>query len=417
MNIRHLSILSILLTVCVMGAFARDDASAFSLHGEIHSRGSWQSRESRTDWCGLYDGLPSAPAYNRIGREMNEIASWNLSDVATRLSACWGTTAFDGFRIDVKAEAELTHFRQNTNANLGEAYFRVSKVQGPSNLSLLVGQAWHPMAKDKPDVLSVYGEAPFNPYNLSPMIDFGAAFGRFEVQIAAIGQGRFTSTGPSGRSTEYLSYAIPEILLQLSYVHDGTTLRLGADYLSPKPTIRTTYLEVPMWTTSEAHFFSYYAYAGIRIGKFNVQAKGLFTNGAEHLGTLGGYALSETYRGVQNIYTPYRTLTAWANVSYGEKLKYGLFAGYIRNLGTARPVADALRSNVWYTEGMQGIVDAVRAVPSVRYCLGGGFSAGLEYEFTLARFGSGRMTEDGLYNGDPDSVRMNRVSMSLSYRF
>ena len=37
---------------------------------------------------------------------------------------------------------------------------------------LLIGQAWHPMAADMPDIFSLEAGSPFGPFNRSPQVNF-----------------------------------------------------------------------------------------------------------------------------------------------------------------------------------------------------------------------------------------------------
>jgi hypothetical protein len=75
---------------------------------------------------------------------------------------------------------------------------------------------------------------------------------------------------------------------------------------------------------------------------------------------LGGYAVSDVTTDGNNFATEYTniaTLSAWADLVYGKKIQFGLFAGYTENLGADKDIVGA-----YYSRGMD-IASVMRLSP------------------------------------------------------
>ena len=118
-------------------------------------------------------------------------------------------------------------------------------------------------------------------------------------------------------------------------------------------------------------------------------------------------------------YTPYNSLTSFINVVYGKKYQVGIFAGYMKNLGTA----DALYNFGTPTAPSTVTPGLVPQIASI-YRVAPHFALNvsklrlvLEYELTSAKYGTGNINiNDGLYSNGIDATN-HRVQLMLMYSF
>ena len=201
-----------------------------------------------------------------------------------------------------------------------------------ARVNLQLGQAWHPLAADMPDVISLNSGAPFNPFSRTPQIKLDADLGKyFTLTASALWQMQYTSAGPEGASANYLKYAhTPEGYLGLSY-HPNTNLllRAGVDILSISPRHTGTVQDAP------------FLYLQYMYKDFSLKAKTVFAQAGEHVNLNGGYGVKRINEDGSWEYTPTRNSSSWLSLTYGKQVKGILFAGYVRNFGTK----DALATN------------------------------------------------------------------------
>ena len=152
-----------------------------------------------------------------------------------------------GAKIETDFDNGLSGSTGTANLRLRQAYMTLAK----DGLSIKFGQAWHPLAADLPDVLSLNSGAPFNPFSRTPLLNVDYRLGdRLTLNVYAIWQMQYTSAGPvegaeSGvsYSADFIKYGCtPEFFLGLSYSDGGGLVRIGADLLSIKATDNALYM-------------------------------------------------------------------------------------------------------------------------------------------------------------------------------
>ena len=92
------------------------------------------------------------------------------------------------------------------------------------NISLLVGQTWHPMFVTDivPGTVSFNTGAPFNPFSRNPQIRFTYSYDKLKFMVAALTQRDFQSNGPGGFSSSYLRNSVlPNLHGQVQFSSDG----------------------------------------------------------------------------------------------------------------------------------------------------------------------------------------------------
>ena len=131
--------------------------------------------------------------------------------------------------------------------------------------TLKVGQSWHTMAADIPDVISLNTGAPFGAFSRTPMAQLDSKFSdNWSNTFALSWQQQFPSCGPEGASTNYVKYCgIPEVYLGINYTNGPVLARIGVNETFIKPVKNGRILNETML----------FAYAQYKKGKLTVKAK------------------------------------------------------------------------------------------------------------------------------------------------
>ena len=149
---------------------------------------------------------------------------------------------------------------------------------------------------------------------------------------------------------------------------------------------------------------------------------------------MSGYGVSAFNEDGSWEYTPLQTSSTWISLSYGKKVKGVLFAGYIQNLGTVKPLApltDKYPDAEWqindntvdpsiakdystvffHKSGFDNINSMVRVTPTILYNVGK-FTLGLEYEMTGVHYG----TFDNILVKENGGSEFTKISRPVSSR-
>ena len=373
----------------------------------------------------------------------------------------WRNTEFSG-KIEADFYAGISATTpsgvKQTHAVTGTAQFRLRQAyvslgwdslrmndKDFARVDLTIGQAWHPMAADLCDAISLNSGAPFGPFNRSPQVRMDARLGKwFTLTAAGLWQMQYNSIGPDGQSAEYIAYAkTPEAYLGLSFHDKGWIVRAGADVLSIRPRHLGEALDAngnvilgtdgkPLQITVKDRITtaSPFLYLQYKKGEFSIKAKTIFAESGEHMNMNGGYGVKAINPDGSYAYTPTRTSSSWISLVYGgkvgkqedkhpQKLQGILFAGYVENLGTKDPLAvDASGAIVgYYYPRVKNMNRMWRLVPTLLYTVGK-FQLGLEYEITSVHYGmAGSTNLRGIADTDLHWVTNHRVELMTKYNF
>ncbi len=374
--------------------------------------------DSRENVAGTEDFFTYLPKDEKIvgGEDLNELSSFRFSALTSRLGVDVSGYEVEGWKAGAKIEAD---FYAGVSGVSGTALFRMRQAyltMGKGNVNLKIGQAWHPMAADMPDVISLNAGSPFNPFNRSPLVlvDYGFG-GGLSLSAAAIWQMQYNSAGPEGQLANYIKYGCtPELYLALNYKAGGFLARAGVDVLSIKP---RRFDESGVKKVSDRiTTVSPYLYLQYSEGSLMVRAKSTFAQAGEHLNLNGGYGVSAINSDGSREYVPTRNSSSWLSVRYGKKLQGVFFAGYVKNFGTAEELADA--SMLYFSKNSFSNLNSLwRLTPTVVYNLGK-IQFGLEYEITSARYGKfGASDLKALATQDLHSVTNHRLQAMVKYSF
>lgn len=414
---RTISIIALTLALSV-SVFAQDSKPSFKLYGFVRNYFTLDTRENVAGSEDFFTYLPKDRNLQADGTDANQVTTFRFAALTSRLGLDVSGYEVKGWKVGAKFEAD---FYAGLSGNTGTATFRLRQVymtMAKNDLSLKIGQAWHPMAADMPDVFSLNAGAPFGPFNRSPEVvaDYNLG-GGFTLTGAAIWQMQYTSAGPDGASANYIKYGCtPEFYLGLSYKSDNFLARAGADLLSISP---SKYVYNGKVRKNRITTFSPYLYVQYKSGDFSIKAKTTFGQAGEHMNLNGGYGVTSFGTDGSTNYTPTRNSSTWISTSYlaTPSLQLILFGGYVRNFGTKDSLIG--KDYLYFSKNSFSNMNRMwRVVPAVLYNMGK-VSFGLEWEITSAQYGSWEATtmSKGLATKDLHWVTNNRLQAMVRYSF
>ena len=404
-----------LLAASLCGSAAAQDNTnvQFKLYGFVRNLFVADSRESV---YGTGDFFYYVPKDRKMvdGVDLNSQMNYSFAALTSRIGLDVLGYQVNGWSVNGKLEADfyagVSGVTGTATLRLRQAFMTLAK----DNISIKAGQAWHPMAADMPHIFSLNTGAPFGPFSRTPEIvaDWGLGNG-LTLTTAAIWQMQYTSAGPNGASADYIKYSgIPEFYLGLSLKQGGFTGRAGVDLLS----IRPRHLDATgtKKVSDRITTFSPFLYAEYTKGLFSVKGKTIFAQAGEHMNLNGGYGVSSIGSDGTWYYTPTRNSSSWVSLTYGKKVQGVLFAGYVRNFGTAKELVGPL---YFSKNSFSNMNRMFRITPEIMFNWGK-VTLGFEYELTGVQYGSFGLGDDhGLATHDLHWVCNNRLQALLRYTF
>ncbi|MCR5534366.1 MAG: VCBS domain-containing protein [Bacteroidaceae bacterium] len=420
----------------------------FKPYGFIRNYFSVDTRENVAGTGDLFNYLPKDNLWNQteveaaasgVQREdLNAQTTMRFLSLTTRLGLDikdyrWKKTSFGG-KIEADFYAGLTGSTGTAQMRLRQAYMTLTwdslRMSGNalSRVNLLLGQTWHPMAADMPDVISLNTGAPFNPFSRTPQVKMDARLGKyFTLTASALWQMQYTSTGPEGASANYIKYAYtPECYLGLSYHPNANVLlRAGVDLLSIAPRHTGSVLnnqgqEVKVKVSDRITTFSPFLYLQYKHKDFSLKAKTIYAQAGEHMNLNGGYGISRINQDGSWEYTPTRNSSSWVSLTYGKQVKGILFAGYVRNFGTkdalATNAAGDIQGFYFSKNSFTNMNRLWRLSPTVLFTWGK-FQLGAEYEITSAQYGKNLKASNGLAETNLHWVTNHKVQIMTKFNF
>ena len=404
-----------LLAASLCGSAAAQDNTAvqFKPYGFIRNYFVVDSRESIYGTDDFFYYVPKDRNFVG-GEDLNGQTTFSYGAITSRLGLDVTGYQINGWKVAGKIEGD---FYAGLSGVTGTATFRLRQAfmtLAKDNFSLKAGQAWHPMAADMPHIFSLNTGAPFGPFSRTPEVvaDFGLG-GGFTLTAAAIWQMQYTSAGPNGASADYMKYSgIPELYLGLSLKQGGFTARAGLDMLSIRP--RHLDASGTKKVRDRITTVSPFLYAEYTEGLFSVKTKTIFAQAGEHMNLNGGYGVSSIGSDGTWYYAPTRNSSSWLSLTYGKKVQGVLFAGYVRNFGTAKELVGPL---YFSKNSFSNMNRMFRITPEIMFNWGK-VTLGFEYELTGVQYGSFGLGDDhGLATHDLHWVCNNRLQALLRYTF
>lgn len=423
MNIKRIILSAALVSLMTAGASAEESSTPkIKVYGFVRNYASFDTRESVAGTEDLFYYLPKDRDIVD-GVDLNEVNSFRFAALTSRLGVDVTGYEFKGWKMGAKIETDFYNGLSGSTGTavlrLRQAYFTLAK----DDFSLKFGQAWHPLAADLPDVLSLNSGAPINPFSRTPLLQLDYRLGdALTLSAYAIWQMQYTSAGPVEGAARGVSYSAdfikygctPEFFLGLSYSAEGALVRVGADLLSIKPRRYDTNLTKKV--SDRITTVSPFVYAQYSSGKFSVKAKTVFAEAGEHVNLNGGYAVSSFNEDGSWSYTPTRNSSSWISLIYGDRLQGIFFAGYVKNFGTAKDIVD--NDHLYFSKNsFSNMNQMYRITPTVVYNFGK-FSVGLEYELTGVEYGEwGENDRRALATQNLHWVTNHRVQLIAKFSF
>ena len=262
-----------------------------------------------------------------------------------------------------------------------------------------------------PSTVSIALGSPFNALNRSPQFRGEKYFGKENQNkfiIATIFQALNTSVGPDTQNplntiksnSFQRNSGVPMIYAGADFTFGALKVGAGAEYQRIVPFIDSNDDNKKYYLNG----FSGMLQAQYNQDKLSVKAKALVGQNMSHLGICSGYTLAA---GTDREYVPLTAATSWAQVQYGDALKWGIFGGYMKNLGASKDIVAV------YLNCADDIDQMWRIAPSVSYTVGN-MNLACEYELTTVAYGD--LEAKGTVTNTHD-VSNHRVLFSVMYSF
>lgn len=372
----------------------------------------------------LYTGLDDD------GNHLNEQLSTNLVAMASRFGIKVSGPSLFNAATSAVIETDFAGNPSNLTAllRLRQAHVKLSWEKG----SLLIGQTWHPFWTGSifPTVGSLNTGAPFQPFNRSPQVRYDYDLGNLSLNVSAVYEFQYLTSGPAGKSDQYNRNAgVPELVgglegkvsdltigAAVSLKHIKPSLTNSVFVGEPDPVNEVTVLKELKYVSDDLlQSVSFVGYAQYKSGMLSIKAKSVYGQNLGYLLMPSGYGVSSYSAADKGAteYTNYNNSYSFINAVYGKKWQVGFFGGYGVNLGTSDALIDA--SKVW---GMLPTIQSMtRIAPHVAHNAGKARFV-LEFERTGVEYGD-KTTMD-LKNGlcdESTSVTNNRVMITMMYFF
>ena len=400
------TLLCCMLALCGMTASAQDKAVKAEIYGFVRNYFTYDSRSCVQSNEGLFNMLPNDIKPGMNGQDLNAIPSVRFLSMTTRFGLNVTGPEIWGAKSTAKIESDFCGASSGTafNLRIRQAYTKLAWEHS----DLLVGQAWHPMAGDlMPEVFSLATGAPFNPFNRSPQVRYNyAPVKGLSFTAAALYQYQYGSVGLDGKTSNTYSRnaLVPELFVGVTAKGKHLTGMLGANVSTIAPRVTANNMLVDERLTS----YSFMASGSLKVDDLSVRAKAVYGQNTSHMQQPTGFGIVETFDNGVNNYENMQLGSAWITMMYGKKLRYGFFAGWMKNYGSA---GDKFTSLV--VRNNAGMDQAYRFSPSVTYKVEN-MQIGFEYEHTATAYGdyqpSGMVT-------NTHWVANNRVCMMVKYDF
>ena len=369
-----------LLSIVCFNASAQDKAVKAEIYGFVRNYFTYDSRSCVQSNEGLFNMLPNDIKPGTNGEDLNAIPSVRFLSMTTRFGLNVTGPEIWGAKSTAKIESDFCGASSGTafNLRIRQAYTKLAWEHS----DLLVGQAWHPMAGDlMPEVFSLATGAPFNPFNRSPQVRYNyTPVKGLSFTAAALYQYQYGSVGLDGKtSNTYSRYAlVPELFVGVTAKGKHLTGMLGANASTIAPRVTANDMLVDERLVS----YSFMASGSLKVDDLSVRAKAVYGQNTSHMQQPTGFGIVETFDNGVNNYENMQLGSAWITMMYGKKLRYGFFAGWMKNYGSA---GDKFTSLV--VRNNAGMDQAYRFSPIVTYKVQN-MTVGLEYEHTAAAYGT-----------------------------
>ncbi len=398
----------------LVGMAQQADEVKVKLSGFVSAQGLFDSRKTVSAREGDVLLYPAAKSYDANGEDLNDRSELFMTTVDSRLSV--GVSGFEAFGAKGSATVE-GDFVSTSNGTTGLFRLRHAFVKLDwEKDQILLGKTWHPMFVTScyPDVLHWNAGLPFHVLARAPQFRYTRKLGtKGYALIAALSEMDAKSIGPDGADVKYVQQAsIPEFSAQVKYdFAKGFTLGATAGYKFLKPMVVNS---AGLKTDEMLSSFQMNAWMTVKTDKLVWNLQTIYGQNMYNFVMLGGYGVKNVKANGDYEYTNIKTSSIWSDVhTTTGNVRYGLFAGYTKNLGADDNLATNGTSFVGlYSRG--GDIDyAYQVGPRIEF-YSGKFMIGAQVLYTAAAYGT---TQINGKVADSEEVASTRSGVYIKYSF
>ncbi|WP_372932676.1 hypothetical protein [Mariniphaga sediminis] len=371
--------------------------------------------DSRKNVCAcdhLLEFYPYRPVYDDNGEDIYARANAHFLNTFSRFGTRFSGLEIGNAKISAYLEFDFTGFSSTNGVRLRHAY---TSIAWPKT-TLLFGRAWHPSFIEKvyPSVLNENTGLPFQVFNRSPQLRLTHHLSdNLDFIAGAVYQYNYVNDGPDGKTYRYQREAVvPNLHAQLQFYNKNWVVGAAIDWKSILPRTSTIGINGTFKTDEKLNTWAALAYLKYSKDMFELKAKTMWGQNVSESLLPGGYAVAsrDEETGAET-YTPLNHIYNWINFTYGKKWKVGLYAGYMKNLGTK----DApYYEGVFY--GMATDIDRIYKVSPQLIYFFKNFMVGWEMSWTSAAYGDIDTGDYGKVK-NTETVTNFRNLVSVAYNF
>ena len=396
-----------IMALVALSAMAQKKDFDFKIYGQIRADLFYNSRANEESVDGLFYSYPKDYNYDAAGEDLNAQANSNMYMLYSRLGLDVKGPKLGNASTSAKIEFDFRGSGSTLSiARLRHAYLNLAWEKS----SLLVGQTWNPLYGDvAPQILNLNMGSPFQPFGRAPQVRYRYNITGLQLTAAAVWQSQYLSNGPDGKSNKYIKNScVPELYLGIDHKTSNLIVGAGVDFLSLVPRTQSTVSGVTYKVNERISTLSYEAHVKYTTSKWYLAAKTVLGSNLTQVSMLGGYGVTASDDTThEQTYTPIRNSSTWVNAVYGKKWKVGVFAGYMKNLGTNKPVLSLIGTGTNVDQLASGSLELTYNLPH--------WKIGLEYNYTAAWYGDLNTENGKIIN--THSVGNNRLVASVLYMF
>lgn len=390
------TIFSFLFLVFWLGSNAQGFLTVKGIHmdfsGFVRNDFIFDSRRNLGACDDLFELYPLKPELDQNGKDLNDVSSAKFLNTFSRFGTRFRGLEIGKAKISAYIEFDFTGSTMTPTLRLRHAN---TQIEWPTS-KLLIGRTWHPLFIEKvyPATLNENTGLPFQVFNRSPQIRFTHTLTKnLDMILAAVYQYDYSNAGPNGKTYQYQRDGIvPDLSGQLQFYNENWVIGGAIDFKSIRPRTYTTVTnaeseEVSKFKTNEKlNTIAALVYLKYTKDKFLIMAKSMYgQNVCEHLLPSGYYVASLNSATGAETYTPLNHIYNWVNFTYGKTLKFGMYIGYLKNLGTSvNPVTNSPFYGMTYASGIDMIY---KFSPQLIYSYKN-FMFGVELSYTNVAYGS-----------------------------
>lgn len=359
---------------------------------------------------------PAVAICDALGQDTNSTGQFNGSIIQTRTR--FEFTAPDIKIIKMSALFEADFFGTNITLPVYRPRHLYAHLSA-NHIFFLIGHTWQPLfIKDCfPDTVSFNTGAPIEAFSRQSQIRCGATYNGLEIFGAALTQLETPSNGPIGASSQYFRNSmIPDLHVQCSYQYQsgnfkGSLIGAAVDFLRLVPRLITN---DNLYAQESVNAIRCVAFGKLRYKAVDIKLKGLYIENGYDLVMLGGYGVTYINPVTDHrSYTPTRTASLWADLSYKKNIEPGLFVGWSKNLGTKKTIIQTYNNEQLLYTRNSNINTVIRISPRLR-CYVNPCTIACEIEYTRATYGTINNHAQAINTYPVSNIRLNG---SVYYNF